>query len=61
MFLLVMLASPAISKDSGILTRMLYAAFVAEQGVAVCIVADPAFASETSGPMGNMRDYAQQR
>src|ERR1700730_8572914 len=58
-FLLVMLASPAISKEFGILTRMLYAAFLAEQGVAVCIVADPAFASETSGPMGNMRDYAQ--
>jgi hypothetical protein len=57
-FLLVMLASPAISKDSGILTRMLYAAFLAEQDVAVCIVADPAFASETSGPMGYMRDYA---
>jgi hypothetical protein len=31
---------------------------VAEQGVALCIVADPAFASETSGPMGYMRDYA---
>jgi hypothetical protein len=59
MFLLVMLASPAVSIDSSILTRMLYAAFVAEQGVAICIVADPAFASETSGPMGNMRDYAQ--
>jgi hypothetical protein len=58
-FLMVMLASPAISKESGILTRMLYAAFLAEQGVAVCIVADPAFASETSGPMGYMRDYAQ--
>jgi hypothetical protein len=57
-FLLVMLASPAISKDSGILTRMLYAAFLAEQGAAVCILADPAFASETSGPMGYMRDYA---
>jgi hypothetical protein len=54
-----MLASPAISKDSGILTRMLYASFLAEQGVAVCIVADPAFARETSGPMGYMRDYAQ--
>jgi hypothetical protein len=26
--------------------------------VALCIVADPAFASETSGPMGYMRDYA---
>jgi hypothetical protein len=58
-FLLVMVASPAISNDFGILTRMLYAAFLAEQGVAVCIVADPAFASETSGPMGYMRDYAQ--
>jgi hypothetical protein len=58
-FLLFMLASPAISKDFGILTRMLYAAFLAEQGVAVCIVADPSFASETSGPMGYMRDYAQ--
>ena len=58
-FLLVMLAFPAISNDFGILTRMLYAAFLAEQGVAVCIVADPAFASETSGPMGYMRDYAQ--
>lgn len=58
-FLLVMLASPAISKDFGILTRMLYAAFLAEQGVAVCTVADPAYASETSGPMGYMRDYAQ--
>src|ERR1700730_11860855 len=34
-FLLVMLASPAISNDFGILTRMLYAAFLAEQGVAV--------------------------
>lgn len=58
-FLLVMLVSPAISKDSGILTRMLYAALLAEQGVAVCIVADPAFASETSGPMGYMRVYAK--
>jgi hypothetical protein len=58
-FRLVMLVSPAISKDSGILTRMLYAALLAEQGVAVCIVADPAFASETSGPMGYMRVYAQ--
>ena len=57
-FLMVMLASPAISKDFGILTRMLYAAFLAEQGVALCTVADPAFASETSGPIGNMRDYA---
>jgi hypothetical protein len=47
MFLLVMVASPAISKDFGILTRT------------VCIVADPTFASETSGPTGNMRDYAQ--
>ena len=54
-----MLASPAISKDFGILTRMLYAAFLAEQGVALCTVADPAFASETSGPMGHMHDYAQ--
>ena len=57
--LLVMLASPAIAKDFGILTRMLYAAFLAEQGVALCTVADPAFASETSGPMGNMHGYAQ--
>ena len=56
-FILVMLVSPAISKDFGILTRMLYAAFLAEQGVALCTVADPAFASETSGPMGYMRDY----
>jgi hypothetical protein len=54
-----MLASPAISKDFGILTRMLYVAFLAEQGVALCMVANPAFASETSGPMGHMRDYAQ--
>lgn len=58
-FLLFTLASPAISKDFGILTRMLYAAFLAEQGVALCTVADPAFASDTSGPMGYMRDYAQ--
>src|ERR1700732_2733779 len=58
-FLLVMFVSPAISKDFGILTRMLYAALLAEQGVALCTVADPAFASETSGPMGHMHDYAQ--
>jgi hypothetical protein len=58
-FLLAMLASSAISKDFGILTRMLYAAFLAEQGVAVCTVADPAFASATSGPMGYMRNYVQ--
>src|ERR1700719_2921815 len=58
-FLLVMLACPATSRDFGILTRMLYAAFLAEQGVALCTVADPAFASDTSGPMGYMRDYAQ--
>ncbi len=58
MFLMVMLVSPAISKDFGILTRMLYAAFLAEQGVALCIVADPAFANETRGPMGYMHDYA---
>ena len=51
-FLLVMLVSPAISKDFGILTRMLYVAFLAEQGVALCMVANPAFASETSGPEG---------
>ena len=38
MFLLVMLACPAISKDFGILTRMLYAAFLAEEGVAFCTV-----------------------
>src|ERR1019366_1261672 len=59
--LMVVLASPATStsKDFGILTRMLYVAFLAEQGVALCIVAEPAFASETRGPMGNMRDYAQ--
>ncbi|HEY8008964.1 MAG TPA: hypothetical protein VIE66_19760 [Methylocella sp.] len=59
MFLMVMFASPAIAKDSGILTRMLYVAFLAEQGVALCIVADPGFAKETSGPMGSMRDYSQ--
>jgi hypothetical protein len=58
-FFLVMFVSPAISKDFGILTRMLYAALLAEQGVALCTVADPAFASETSGPMGHMHDYAQ--
>ena len=59
MSLMVMLASPAISNDFGILTRLLYAALLAEQGVSVCIVADPAFASETSGPMGYVRDYAK--
>jgi hypothetical protein len=52
-FLLFMLASPAISKDSGILTRMLTQP--SWQNVAVCIVADPAFTSETSGPMGYAR------
>jgi hypothetical protein len=57
--LMVVLASPATSKDFGILTRMLYVAFLAEQSVALCVVAEPAFASETRGPMGNMRDYAQ--
>jgi hypothetical protein len=57
-FLVVTLAAPAISKDFGILTRILCAAFLAEQGVALCTVADPAFASETSGPRGYMRDYA---
>jgi hypothetical protein len=57
-FLVVTLAAPAISKDFGILTRMLCAAFLAEQGVALRTVADPAFASETSGPRGYMRDYA---
>jgi hypothetical protein len=59
MFLMVMFASPAISKDFGILTRMLYVAFLAEQGVALCMLANPAFARETSGPMGHMHDYAQ--
>ena len=34
-FFLVMFVSPAISKDFGILTRMLYAALLAEQGVAL--------------------------
>jgi hypothetical protein len=34
-------------EDFGILTRMLYVAFLAEQGVALCNLADPAFASET--------------
>ena len=58
-FLLVMLVSPAITKDFGILTRMLYAALLVEQGVALCTVADPAFANEISGPMGYMRGYAQ--
>lgn len=57
--LLVMAASPALSKDFGILTRMLYAAFLAEQGAVFCTLKDPAFASETSGPMGDMRTYSQ--
>jgi hypothetical protein len=58
-FLMVMLASPAISKNFCVLTRMLYVAFLAEQGAAVCTAANPAIAGETSGPMGNMHDYAQ--
>jgi len=58
-FLMVMLASPAISKDFGILTRTLYVAFLAEQGMAVCTARDPAFASETSGPKGDMHTYSR--
>jgi len=54
-----MLAYPALSKDFGILTRMLYAAFLAEQGMAVCTARDPAFASDTSGPKGDMHTYSQ--
>ncbi len=41
---------PAESNDYGILTRMLYAAFLAEQGMTICTAGDPAFASETGGP-----------
>ncbi|MGH6847665.1 MAG: hypothetical protein ACREC0_09545 [Methylocella sp.] len=55
----VMVAPPAMSKDFGILTRMLYAAFLAEQGAAVCAAANPAFSSETRGPMGGMHTYAE--
>jgi hypothetical protein len=50
--LLVLIASPTIAKDFGILTRMLYAAFLAEQGAAICAAADSAFANEIRGPMG---------
>ena len=57
MFLMVILSSPGISKDFGILTRMLYVAFLAEQSVALCMVADPAFASEMTAPMGDMHTY----
>jgi hypothetical protein len=57
--LLVVIASPTISKDFGILTRMLYAAFLAEQGAAICAAADPAFANEIRGPMGDMQTYVQ--
>ena len=56
---LAMLAYPAMSKDFGILTRMLYAAFLAEQGMAICTAGDPAFASETSGPNGDTHTYVQ--
>ena len=56
---LAMLAPPAESKDFGILTRMLYAAFLAEQGMAICTAGDPAFASETGGPNGDMHTYVQ--
>ena len=56
---LAMLAYPAMSKDFGILTRMLYAAFLAEQGMTVCTARDPAFASDTSGPKGDMHTYSQ--
>jgi hypothetical protein len=56
---LAMLAPPAESKDYGILTRMLYAAFLAEQGMAICTAGDPAFASETGGPNGDMHTYVQ--
>ena len=38
---------------------MLYAAFLAEQGMAICTAGDPAFASETGGPNGDMHTYVQ--
>lgn len=51
-------ASPAIPRDFGILTRMIFAADLAEQYVAVCGLANPLFAAENSGPLGNMHQYA---
>jgi hypothetical protein len=41
------------------LSRMLAAAFIADQTVVLCTVDNPLFARQTAGPLGTSRDYLE--
>jgi hypothetical protein len=41
------------------LSKMLAAAFIADQTVVLCTLDNPAFARQTAGPLGTSRDYLE--
>jgi hypothetical protein len=47
------------AKDFGTMTRMLYAADLADQANAFCSLASPTFDNELRGTLGNMHAYMQ--
>jgi hypothetical protein len=53
---IVFLAS-AKAKDFDVLTRVLYAAYLADQANAFCSLSIPEFSSSHAGPLGDMRSY----
>ncbi|MBI1201906.1 MAG: hypothetical protein GC182_05270 [Rhodopseudomonas sp.] len=50
---------PAKAEDLKVLTRILYAADLADQANTYCILADPSFTDNARGRLGNMRQYAE--
>lgn len=50
-------SAAARSKDLGLLTRVMFAADLAEQFTNLCVQADPAIAEKTMGPRGGMHSY----
>jgi hypothetical protein len=52
-------AVSARAEDLKVLTRILYAADLADQANTYCILIDPSFSSKAKGRLGNMRVYAE--
>jgi len=56
---IVLTAVSARAEDLKVLTRILYAADLADQANTYCILIDPSFSSRANGRLGNMRVYAE--
>ena len=57
-FVLLSLSDLAAGKDLPVLTKVLYSAFIAEQGANICAIDDPGFRERITGAKGDMQDYA---